>query len=58
MRFDSKISSLEERVDLATITMDEFHGIIIAYEMRTKKDNIVMKEEKFKASKKTKKKYK
>jgi hypothetical protein len=56
MRFDSKISSLEERVDLATMTMDELHGILTAYEMRTEKDNPVTKEATFKASKKTKKK--
>jgi hypothetical protein len=35
MRFDSKISSLEERVDLESISMDELHGIFKAYEMRT-----------------------
>jgi hypothetical protein len=39
MRFDSKISALEERVDLATMTMDELHGIFTAYEMRIEKDN-------------------
>jgi hypothetical protein len=35
MRFDSKISTLEERSDLNSISMDELHGIFIAYEMRT-----------------------
>jgi hypothetical protein len=55
MRFDSKISSLEERVDLDTMTMDELHGILTAYEMRTEQDNLVTKEVAFKASKKTKK---
>jgi hypothetical protein len=34
MRFDSTISTLEEGEDLATLTMDELHGILIAYEMR------------------------
>jgi hypothetical protein len=34
MRFDPKISSLEERADLSTLRMDELHGIFIAYEMR------------------------
>jgi len=34
MRFDPKISALEERVDIGTISMDELHGIFIAYEMR------------------------
>jgi hypothetical protein len=36
MRFDPKISALEERVDLNSISMDELHGIFTAYEMRTK----------------------
>jgi uncharacterized coiled-coil protein SlyX len=58
MRFDSKISTLEERVDLATLTMDELHGILTTYEMRIEKDNPVMKESSFKEYKKTKKKNK
>jgi hypothetical protein len=49
MRFDSKISALEERVDLATLTMDELHGTLTYYEMRTKQDNPVTKEASFKA---------
>jgi hypothetical protein len=36
MRFDPKISTLEERAYLNSISMDELHGIFIAYEMRTK----------------------
>jgi hypothetical protein len=56
--FDSKISSLEERVDLATMTMDALHGIITAYEMRIEKYNPVTKEATFKESKKTNKKNK
>jgi hypothetical protein len=36
MRFDPKILSLEEREYLAMLSMDELHGILIAYEMRTK----------------------
>jgi hypothetical protein len=35
MRFNPKISALEERSDLDSISMDELHGIFIAYEMRT-----------------------
>jgi hypothetical protein len=35
MRFHPKISALEERLDLNSISMDELHGIFIAYEMRT-----------------------
>eukprot|EP00253_Pinus_taeda_P014082 PITA_14082 len=34
-RFDSKVSAIEEIKDLDTLTMDELHGILIAYEMRT-----------------------
>jgi hypothetical protein len=30
-RFDPKISNLEEREDLSTLSMDELHGILIAY---------------------------
>jgi hypothetical protein len=36
MRFDPKISALEEITYLSTLSMDELHGILIAYEMRTK----------------------
>jgi hypothetical protein len=35
MIFDPKISTLEERIDLKSISMDELHGIFTAYEMRT-----------------------
>jgi hypothetical protein len=55
MRFDSKISSLEERIDLDSLSMDELHGIFTAYEMRIEQDNPVTKEATFKASKKEKK---
>jgi hypothetical protein len=56
MRFDPKISALEERTDLDTLSMDELHGILTAYEMRIEQENPVTKEATFKASKKTKKK--
>ena len=35
MKYDSKVSTLEERDDLDDMTVDELHGIFIAYEMRT-----------------------
>ena len=35
MRFESKISSLEEREDIDTLSVDELHGIPIAYKIRT-----------------------
>jgi hypothetical protein len=39
MRFDPKISALEERVDLDSISMDELHGIFTIYEIRTEQEN-------------------
>jgi hypothetical protein len=35
MRFNPKISTLEERLDLNSISMDELHGIFTEHEMRT-----------------------
>jgi hypothetical protein len=58
MRFDPKISSLEEREDLGTLSMDELHGIFTYYEMRIEQEIPVTKEAFFMASKKTKKKHK
>ena len=54
MRFNPKISTLEERSDLNSISMDELHGIFIAYEMRTEQENPNLKEATFKASKRSK----
>jgi hypothetical protein len=45
LRFDAKVSSIEEMKDLDSLTMDELHGILIAYEMRTEKENPSKKEE-------------
>jgi hypothetical protein len=39
MRFNPKILALEERSDIDSISMDELHGIFIAYEMRTEQEN-------------------
>jgi hypothetical protein len=36
MIFDPNISSLEERTYLDTLSMDELHGILTTYEMRTR----------------------
>jgi hypothetical protein len=55
MIFDPKISSLEETQYLATLSMDELHGILIAYAMRTKQENPSGREASFKASKKNRK---
>ena len=54
MRFDSKVSVLEDIKELDTITMDEIHGILTAYEMRAEKENPSRRESTIKASKKTK----
>jgi hypothetical protein len=56
MRFDPKISSLEERTYIDSISMDELHGIFTTYEMRTEQENLATKEATFKAYKKSKKK--
>jgi hypothetical protein len=58
MRFNPKISALEERSDLNSISMDELHGILTAYEMRTELENPDVKEAAFKASKRSKQKKK
>jgi hypothetical protein len=39
MRFNHKISTLEERSDLNLISMHELYGIFTAYEMRTEQEN-------------------
>jgi hypothetical protein len=58
MRSYPNISTLEERVDLDSISMDELHGIFIAYEMITEHENPSTKEKTFKDSNKSKKKEK
>jgi hypothetical protein len=35
LKYDAKVSSIEETRDLTKMTMDELHGSLIAYEMRT-----------------------
>jgi hypothetical protein len=51
VRFNPKVSTLEERLDLNSISMDELHGIFTSYEMRTEQENRDVKEATFKASK-------
>jgi hypothetical protein len=58
MRFNPKISTLEEISDLNSISMDELHGIFTAYKMRTEQENLDVKEAAFKACKRSKKKKK
>jgi hypothetical protein len=52
LRFDAKVSSIEEMKDLNSLTMDELHGILMTYEMRTEKENPLKHESNFKDSKK------
>ena len=57
IRFNPKISALEERSVLNSINMDELHGIFTTYEMRTEHENPDVKNVKevaFKASKRSK----
>jgi hypothetical protein len=56
MRFDPNISTLEERENLESISMDEIHGIFTTYEMINEQENPGIKEEAFKESNKSKKK--
>jgi hypothetical protein len=55
MRFDSKISTLEERTYIGSLSMDELHGIFTAYEMRIETREPIHEGRTFKESKKTKK---
>ena len=48
MRYDVKISTIEDRNDLDTLTVDQLHGIFITYEMRTKNDKSSKRETTFK----------
>jgi hypothetical protein len=56
MRFDPKISTLEEIGDLNSMRMDKIHGMFTSYQMRTEQENPNVKEATFKASKRSKKK--
>jgi hypothetical protein len=55
LKYDVKVSAIEETRDLTKMTMDELHGSLIAYEMRigTKSDQS-NNEAAFKAINKTK----
>ena len=55
MKYDSKVSTLEERDDLELMTVDELHGIFTAYEMRTRQNEPSRKESTFNVSKEPKK---
>jgi hypothetical protein len=50
MRYNAKISSIEDKSDLKTLTVDQLHGIFTTYEMRTRHDKSTKDETTFKAS--------
>ena len=52
MRYDSKVSTIEEWDDLKIVTVDELHGILTMYEMRTGINETLKKEVDFKVSSK------
>jgi hypothetical protein len=55
LKYDAKVSAIEETRDLTKMTMDELHGSLIEYEMRTgTKSDQPNNEASFKAIKKTK----
>ena len=54
MKYESKISTIEERDDLDLLTMDQLHGILTAYEMRMGQNNTSKGEAAFKVTKKIK----
>jgi hypothetical protein len=55
MKYDAKISTIEDRLELDKLTVNELHGILIGYEMRTGKEKPSKGETTFKASKTKKK---
>ena len=50
LRLGAKVSVIEEMHELNKLTMDRLHGILTAYEMRTKKEQLDLKDAVFKAS--------
>ena len=51
-RFNPKISSVEERTDLKTMTVEQLHGTLVAYEMRIEDEDTSRKEAEFNVSSK------
>ena len=54
MRFNAKVSSIEEMAYLNDLKMDQLHGTLVAYEMRLGVENITSKEAALKQSRKAK----
>ena len=55
IRYNPKVSTVEDRDDLELLTMDELHGAFTAYEMRTEHNLPSRKEAAFKATKQSNK---
>jgi hypothetical protein len=55
MRYDAKISTLEDIPNLDKLIVDELHGILTTYEMRIGQEKPTKGETNFKASKSRKK---
>ena len=55
LRYDAKVSAIEEYQDLTKMIVDELHKILTTYELRieTKKEKPTTREVAFKSSKKT-----
>ena len=51
MRYDAKNSTIEDRIDLSTLTVDHLHGIFTTYEMIIGNDKSTKDETTFKESK-------
>ena len=54
MAYNPKVSTLEDRENISSLTLDELYGILIAYELRIGQENHSKEEETFKVLKKTK----
>ena len=54
MRFNAKISAIEEMANLKDLKRDQLHGTLVVYEMRVGREKYKPKEETFKVSKKAK----
>ena len=54
MIYNPKVSTLEYRESLSTLTLDELYGILTAYELRIGSENLPKGEATLKVLKKTK----
>jgi hypothetical protein len=55
MRYNAKISTIEDRPELDKLSVDQLHGILTTYEMRIRNEKPSKEETTFKASKAKKK---